>query len=163
MSKVSVDRELLAGLVSNDRATRLDAERRMYGVLVNQPAEAEGVGRWSELKLLAEAAAGFDYEFDWMTKEVSSLRRAATPQAILELIAALSAVTAENDRLRAGVAGDFDLDAWLDWAKEAERLRAEVEGLRKALEQYADDRNWCYDTCNISRDIAKAALAAKEA
>ncbi|OWL90132.1 hypothetical protein [Halopseudomonas aestusnigri] len=43
MDKVLVDRELLAGLVSNDRETRLDAERRMYGVLANQPAEAEGV------------------------------------------------------------------------------------------------------------------------
>ena len=32
-------------------------------------------------------------------------------------------------------------------------------GLVAALEQFADDSNWCYDTCNISRDVAKDALA----
>lgn len=40
--------------------------------------------------------------------------------------------------------------------------KAEVERLRKALEQFADDGNWCYDTCNISRDVAKDALVAKD-
>lgn len=39
-------------------------------------------------------------------------------------------------------------------------LEAECSRLRAALGQYADDNNWCYDTCNISRDVAKDALAA---
>ncbi|WJM93424.1 hypothetical protein QDY63_11275 [Pseudomonas brenneri] len=30
---------------------------------------------------------------------------------------------AENERLRTGVKGDYDLDAWLDWTQEAEALR----------------------------------------
>lgn len=36
----------------------------------------------------------------------------------------------------------------------------EQSGLVEALEKYADDRNWCFDTCKIDRDIAKDALAA---
>jgi hypothetical protein len=43
---------------------------------------------------------------------------------------------AENERLRAGVKGDYDLDAWLDWTQEAEALRKLVSDtaleLRKA-------------------------------
>jgi|GEM_PF-6360166 len=39
----------------------------------------------------------------------------------------------------------------------------EQSRLLEALEQYADDSNWCYDTCSISRDIAKNALAAYRA
>lgn len=39
-------------------------------------------------------------------------------------------------------------------------LEAECSRLRAALGQYADDNNWCYDTCSISRDVAKDALAA---
>lgn len=35
--------------------------------------------------------------------------------------------------------------------------------LAEALEQYANDSNWCYDTCNVSRDVAKRALAAYRA
>ena len=96
------------------------------------------MGRWSELKLLAEAAAGFDYEFDWMTKEVSSLRRAATPQAILELIAALSAVTAERDALQAQLERAYANYNQVSYAstergKQIDQLRAEVEALRNAL------------------------------
>jgi hypothetical protein len=33
----------------------------------------------------------------------------------------------------------------------------------EALEQFADDSNWCYDTCDISRDVAKRSLAAYRA
>ena len=35
--------------------------------------------------------------------------------------------------------------------------------LVEALEQFADDSNWCYDTCDISRDVAKRSLAAYRA
>lgn len=36
----------------------------------------------------------------------------------------------ECERLRAGLKGDYDLDAWLDWATEKESLLKQVEGLR---------------------------------
>lgn len=39
----------------------------------------------------------------------------------------------------------------------------DLAALVEALEQFANDDNWCYDTCNISRDIAKDALAAHRA
>jgi len=35
---------------------------------------------------------------------------------------------AENDLLRGGMKGDYDLDAWLDWAKEASFLRTLLKG-----------------------------------
>jgi len=48
-----------------------------------------------------------------------------SPQWVLDL-------AAERDQLRAGMRGDYDLDAWLDWAKEKAALLAEVEALRGA-------------------------------
>src|SRR5690554_3491228 len=39
----------------------------------------------------------------------------------------------------------------------------DVTALVEVLEQYADDYNWCYDTCNIGSDVAKKALAALSA
>ncbi|HCF4410692.1 TPA: hypothetical protein NI671_004637 [Pseudomonas aeruginosa] len=41
---------------------------------------------------------------------------------------------AENDRLRQGMKGDYDIDAWLDWLKEKERIKAENDALRGALQ-----------------------------
>lgn len=38
--------------------------------------------------------------------------------------------------------------------------RKDPSVLVEALEQYADDRSWCYDTCNLGRTVAKDALAA---
>lgn len=34
----------------------------------------------------------------------------------------IAALQAENARLRAGMRGDYDLDAWLDWVAEKEAL-----------------------------------------
>lgn len=45
-------------------------------------------------------------------------------------------IKAENDHLRNGMKGDYDLDAWLDWAQEKGRLKAENEALRKDAERY---------------------------
>ena len=45
---------------------------------------------------------------------------------------------AENAQLRAGAKGDFDLDAWLEWAKEAAKLRQDAERYRALREM-----NWC--------------------
>ncbi|MFK1287947.1 ead/Ea22-like family protein [Pseudomonas aeruginosa] len=49
---------------------------------------------------------------------------AANPQAILKLIA-------EVERLRIGLKGDFDLDAWLEWTREKDQIKAEIEALRR--------------------------------
>lgn len=45
----------------------------------------------------------------------------------------IAELRAENERLRSGMKGDYDLDAWLDWAKEAEALRAQLEQLQSAF------------------------------
>ena len=62
---------------------------------------------YSELELIAQAAVGFS--------DVS-----LAPDVVLELIA-------ENKRLRAGMKGDYDLDAWLDWTQEADGLRKDAD------------------------------------
>ncbi|MBH3800779.1 hypothetical protein I5M10_12610 [Pseudomonas aeruginosa] len=62
--------------------------------------------------------------------EDSAFRAAANPQAILKLIA-------EVERLRIGLKGDFDLDAWLEWTREKDQIKAEIEALRRfAAEAY---------------------------
>lgn len=164
MSKVLIDRELLAGLVSNDRETQLDAERRMYGVLANQPAEAEGVeefdasclDEWLRQHCHNDGSPGFVFAYE----------AKGAGQLVDRIRTALSAVTAERDRLDMECGRLLEgkvQDAETIFVLEAERdqLRAEVERLRKALEQFADNGNWCYDTCNISRCVAKDALVAK--
>lgn len=48
---------------------------------------------------------------------------AANPAVVLALIA-------ENEALRLGMKGDYDLDAWLEWTREAETLRKDAERYR---------------------------------
>jgi len=95
---VMVPRELLAGLVSNDRETRLDAERRMYGVLANQPAEADGVEvagyRW---KTAIPEAMGGGYGWSYASHWSTGPKDAEKLMTIADHLAALSAVTAEAD------------------------------------------------------------------
>jgi len=72
-------------------------------------------------------------------------------------LAALSAVTAERDRLDMECGRLLEgkvQDAETIFLLEAERdkLRAEVEGLLKPLEQLADSGKWRYYTCTISQD-----------
>ncbi len=67
-----------------------------------QPAEAEGPGDWEWLKLTAEVA---EEDGPWeprlgMTDCETAFSQSASPTKVLELIDALSAVTAERDRLR---------------------------------------------------------------
>lgn len=38
---------------------------------------------------------------------------------------------AENDRLRQGMKGDYDIDAWLEWTREKDQIKAEIEALRR--------------------------------
>ena len=44
----------------------------------------------------------------------------------------------------------------------AQTEQPEQSGLVEALEQFADNGKWRYDTCNISRGVAKDALVAKD-
>ena len=100
-----------------------------------QPAEAEGV----------------DFGFDDRSVKVSQEAYSIFLARERHHLVALSAVTAErdrlqeeNDRLRAGVRGDFDLDAWLDWSRESDQLRTDLRALRYLVGQ-------CVDYLNIGR------------
>lgn len=59
---------------------------------------------------------------------------AANPKTVLALLDEIDRLKAENDRLRQGMKGDYDIDAWLDWSKEKERIKSENEALRGALQ-----------------------------
>ncbi|RUD20839.1 hypothetical protein [Pseudomonas aeruginosa] len=59
---------------------------------------------------------------------------AANPKTVLALLDDIDRLKAENDRLRQGMKGDYDIDAWLDWLKEKERIKAENDALRGALQ-----------------------------
>ncbi|MHB0806062.1 hypothetical protein [Stutzerimonas nitrititolerans] len=104
MSKVLVDREEIEA-VRNTLANgggAVGVLRWAESVLAAQPAEAEGVKRWNGLKLAAEVA---EEDGPWeprlgMTDCETAFAQSASPSKVLELIASLSAVTAERDRLR---------------------------------------------------------------
>ncbi|MFU7056376.1 hypothetical protein ACM75V_13900 [Pseudomonas aeruginosa] len=57
----------------------------------------------------------------------------ANPKTILALLDEIDGLKAENDRLRQGMKGDYDIDAWLDWSKEKDQIKAENEALQGAL------------------------------
>jgi len=153
MSKVLVDRELLDQLAgmeldTTERSIKIQDELR---AILAHPAEAEGVDRWNGLKLAAEVA---EEDGPWdprvgLTACEAAFAKSASPAVVLELIAALSAVTAERDGLaaaRMAYASEFAPDENGDQdvgnvhanirALKAERdqLRAEVEALREDAE-----------------------------
>jgi len=180
----------------------------MYGEQA-KPAEAEGVGRWSELKKLAEKATPGPWWVDshghrvstedgmqtvfitadkmgpatrhpetgnlsyWPNDWDASYIVNASPDKILELIAALSAVTAERDRLRED--RDSQQRVCIAEMEKANQLRAEVERLR--LDAAAGAVVWKFidrmgdpAECDPAEDILAefvaafdAAMAAKEA
>lgn len=68
---------------------------------------------------------------------------------------------AENSRLRAGMVGDFDLDALLDWSKEAQRLRGELEAARGLLREVLayDKAQRIGDGFNLSGLLARIDVA----
>ena len=177
MSKALVDREEIEA-VRNTLANgggAVGVLRWAESVLAAQPAEAEGVGRWSELKKLAEKATpgpwvpfcktrvqavfgpdgpqpdskgtvvnwpGFDSSDATSSQRKANAKfiAAANPATVLSLIAALSAVTAERDRLREEMAELWKrIDKFQSQSHgitalaEIERLRAEAEALRVAL------------------------------
>ena len=107
MRKVLVDREEIEA-VRNTLANgggAVGVLRWAESVLAAQPAEAEGVERWNGLKLAAEVA---EEDGPWdprvgLTDCEAAFAKSASPAVVLELIAALAAVTVERDRLLAFV------------------------------------------------------------
>ncbi|HHK4560838.1 TPA: ead/Ea22-like family protein [Pseudomonas aeruginosa] len=57
----------------------------------------------------------------------------ANPNTILALLDEIDRLKAESDRLRQGMKGDYDIDAWLDWSKEKEQIKAQNDALQGAL------------------------------
>lgn len=58
---------------------------------------------------------------------------------------------AENERLRAGMKGDYDLDAWLEWTREAEGLRLRCERLEADKQAMAETHalyTWLRKKCD---------------
>lgn len=215
MSKVLVDRELLELLQE-----RLDPHRdavlwgNVYDALRRaQPAEAEGVGKWSELKKLAEKATPGPWWVDshghrvstedgmqtvfiaadkmgpatrhpetgnlshWPNDWDASYIVNASPDKILELIAALSAVTAERDAANSRLHEVAVACATAE--QERDQLRAKLEALRKdaerldrldieceayGCEDIHEGNRWMIDgPFRTVRDAIDAAMAAKEA
>ncbi|HHZ8243628.1 TPA: hypothetical protein ACWL71_002042 [Pseudomonas aeruginosa] len=62
----------------------------------------------------------------------------ANPKTILALLDEIDQLKAESDRLRQGMKGDYDIDAWLEWTREKDQIKAENEVLRGALKQFAE-------------------------
>ncbi|HBO1825708.1 TPA: hypothetical protein L4G09_005848 [Pseudomonas aeruginosa] len=88
----------------------------------------------AELRRLAEAAefgsgAHEDIEFS----NQLDFHAACTPAAIVALLDEIDRLKAESDRLRQGMKGDYDIDAWLDWSKEKEQIKAQNDALQGAL------------------------------
>ena len=86
-----------------------------------------------ELRRLAEAAAPFDWEFDWLEKAVSQLRKACTPAAILSLLDEMECQERQLKDWQASHHANY-----CSVAEERDQLRAEVEELRKEAERYRD-------------------------
>lgn len=82
-----------------------------------------------ELRRLAENAAFMHPTFAENADAASLFDPVSGPDVVLALLD-------EIDLLRHGVKGDFDLDAWVEWAKGAANLRAELEGLRQDAGRY---------------------------
>ena len=134
MSKVLVDRELLNSALKTIHGLapgRFAVEQELRAAVTAQPAEAEWV------------VFGFDDRSVKVSQEAYSIFLARERHHL----AALSAVTAERDRLRDQVkALQSDANSWqsgydkgrCDGTKhrqsEVDQLRAEVEALRKAAE-----------------------------
>lgn len=160
MSKVLVDREEIEA-VRNTLANgggAVGVLRWAESVLAAQPADAEGVKRWNGLKLTAEVA---EEDGPWdprigMTDWETAYAQSASPSKVLELIADLTAVTAERDRLleeKGDPAGSFEkcMQAMRDrdeHARTIDHLHAEVEGMRKDAVRWryvrlqGDDTHW---------------------
>ncbi|EPN2884588.1 ead/Ea22-like family protein [Pseudomonas aeruginosa] len=63
----------------------------------------------------------------------ASFIAAANPKTVLALLDEIDRLKAENDRLRQGMKGDYDIDAWLEWTREKDRIKAQNDALQGAL------------------------------
>ncbi len=124
-------------------------------------AERASVGDWSYSPCIEgqpffgqvwDAAGDSLCVMDHMTGQANAdgdYIAAANPKAILNLIA-------EVERLRIGLKGDYDLDAWMEWTREKDRLKAENEELRGALQAVVDDPTWRSNDNTLWPKIIKA-------
>ncbi|WP_303676682.1 hypothetical protein [Pseudomonas aeruginosa] len=88
----------------------------------------------AELRRLAEDVIRIERSEDEPISAALDLFDSATnPQAILALLDEIDGLKAESDRLRQGMKGDYDIDAWLDWSKEKEQIKAQNDALQGAL------------------------------
>lgn len=86
------------------------------------------MGDYSELKRAADTACSYS-ESDWFTPE--NLAEMVGHEDAVFISAAspfvVSALIAENERLRSGMKGDYDLDAWLGWTRDIELQRKDKQ------------------------------------
>lgn len=152
MSKVLVDRELLERIVNTNMADYavIAYQHKEIRAILAQPAEAEGP---SFAEVLEQASV--IQQLGAKNKRIDELQT-----ALLAVTAELDRMRSENDRLRSGVRGDFDLDAWLDWAKESDQLRAELQALRELVGQCVEYLNPGRKNSIASGSILHRALTA---
>ena len=145
---------------------------------IAQPAEAEGVERWNGLKLAAEVA---EEDGPWdprvgLTDCEAAFAKSASPAVVLELIAALSAVTAERDGLaaaRMAYASEFAPDENGD--PDVGNVHANIRALKAERERLLSDNASLRGSCKALGEENKqlkrenkrqgrtiAAMAAKE-
>ncbi|MDC3857744.1 hypothetical protein [Pseudomonas aeruginosa] len=88
----------------------------------------------AELRRLAEEVIRIERNEDEPISAAWELfDSAANPKTILALLDEIDGLKAESDRLRQGMKGDYDIDAWLDWSKEKEQIKAQNDALQGAL------------------------------
>ena len=144
MKTLAVNRETLRRALSTsvDGMSDAIAARSELAAVLAQPAEVEVAERWSELKRLAEYCLQMR-EGEWPAEEsaeLASIRSfsaeafiaATTPTVVLELIAALSAVTAERDALAARL-GEWERSKLAQIMRENVELTAERDRLQRNL------------------------------
>lgn len=114
----------------------------------------------AELRRLAEEVIRIERNEDEPISAAWELfDSAANPTTILALLDEINRLKAESDRLRQGMKGDYDIDAWLDWSKEKEQIKAQNDALRESLQaliHISDATGWEDHTCG---EIAKARAA----
>ncbi|EMT6212387.1 hypothetical protein WMR50_005229 [Pseudomonas aeruginosa] len=88
----------------------------------------------AELRRLAEEVIRIERNEDEPISAAWELfDSAANPKTILALLDEIDRLKAENDRLRQGMKGDYDIDAWLEWTREKDRIKAQNDALQGAL------------------------------
>jgi ferredoxin-thioredoxin reductase catalytic subunit len=89
-------------------------------------------------------------------------------QDLYQVITERDQLKAENEAMRHGMKGDYDLDSWLDWTKEAEALRKDAERYRWLREKSASDGEHTHGLCidlwdngsgfEVTLEVADAAI-----